>query len=236
MIIGTRKQLAKVNIDGLSVGGSIIAPVTSVRNLGSWFDQNLSMTPHINKICKAASFHIYNIRRIRKYLNNNATQTLVDSIVIGRLDYCNSLLYKVPAVHMSKLQRIQNSAARLVCSTPRFNHITPVLFSLHWLPVAYRIEFKILVLTFKAVYQLAPSYIYNLVRLKEKCKYQLRSSEELLLQLPMGKTKKTLGDRSFQIAAPTLWNSLPASVRDIDNFLVFKRTIKTYLFRKAFSC
>ena len=110
------------------------------------------------------------------------------------------------------------------------NHITLVLFSLHWLPVAYRIEFKILVLTFKAIYRLAPSYICNLVRLKEKCKYQLRSSEELLLQLPMGKTKKTLGDRSFQIAAPALWNSLPASVRDIDNFLVFKRTIKTVLF------
>ena len=91
---------------------------------------------------------------------------------------------------MSKLQRIQNSAARLVCSTPRFDHITPVLFSLHWLPVAYRIEFKILVLTFKAIYQLVPSYICNLVRLKEKCKYQLRSSEELLLQLPMGKQRK----------------------------------------------
>ena len=197
MIIGTRKQLAKVNIDGLSVSESIIAPVTSVRNLGSWFYQNPSMTPHINKICKAASFHIYNIRGIRKYLNNDATQTLVHSIVTGRLDYCYSHLYKVPAVHMTNLQRIQNSAARLVCSTPRFNHITPVLFSLHF-------EFKILVLTFK---------------------YQLRSSEELLLQLPMGKTKKTLGDRSFQIAAPTLWNSLPASVRDIDNFLVFKRTI-----------
>ena len=92
-----------------------------------------------------------------------------------------------------------------------------------------------LLVTFKAIYQLAPSYICNLVRLKEKCKYQLRSSEELLLQLPMGKTKKTLGDRSFQIAAPAPWNSLPASVRDIDNFLVFKRTIKTYLFRKAFA-
>ena len=85
------------------------------------------------------------------YLNNDATQTLVYSIVIGRLDYCDSLLYKVLAVHMSKLQRIQNSAARLVCSTPRFNHITPVLFSLHWLPVAYRIEFKILVLSFNSI-------------------------------------------------------------------------------------
>ena len=101
MIIGTRKLLAKVNIDGISVGESIIAPVTSVRNLGSWFDQNLSMIPHINKMRKAGSFHIYNIRRIRKYLNNDATQTLVHSIVIGRLDYYNSLLYKVPAVHIA---------------------------------------------------------------------------------------------------------------------------------------
>ena len=74
---------------------------------------------------------------------------------------------------MSKLQRIQNSAAWLVCSTPRFNHITPVLLCLHWVPIAYRIEFKILVLTFKAIYQLAPSCICNLVRLKEKCKYKL---------------------------------------------------------------
>ena len=82
----------------------------------------------------------------------------------------------------------------------------------------------------------APSYICNLVPLKEKCKYQLCSSEELPLQLHMGKTKKTLGERSSQIAAPTLWNSLPASVRDIDNFLVFKQTIKTYIFRKAFGC
>ena len=76
VIIGTRKQLAKVNIDGLSVGESIIAPVTSVRNLGSWFDQKLIMIPHIKKICKAASFYIYNIRRIRKYLNIDATQML----------------------------------------------------------------------------------------------------------------------------------------------------------------
>lgn len=155
MIIGTRKQVAKVNIDGLSVGESIIASLTSVRNLGLWFDRTLSTKLH-NKICTAASFHIYNIRQIRKYLNNDATQMLFHSIIIGRLDYCNSLLYKVPTVHMSKLQCIQNSAAWLVCSTRRFNHIIPLLFSLHWLPVAYHIKLKILILTFKAIYQLAP--------------------------------------------------------------------------------
>ena len=101
MIICKRKQPATVNIDGFSVGESIIAPVTSVRNLGSWFDRNLSMIPYINKICRAVFFHIYNISRIRKYLKNDATQTLVHSIVIGRFDYYNSLLYKVPAVHIA---------------------------------------------------------------------------------------------------------------------------------------
>ena len=107
MIIGTKKQLTKMNIDCLTVSESSIVPVTSVRNLGSWFDQNLSMIPHINKICNAASFYIYNIRRIRKYLTVDARHTLVHCIVIGRLDYCNCLLYKVPAIHISKLQHIQ---------------------------------------------------------------------------------------------------------------------------------
>lgn len=102
MIIGTRKQPTKGNIDGfLTIGESSIVPITSVRNLGLWFGQNLSMIPHINKICKAASFH--------------TLVHLFTHIVVSRLDYCNSLLYKVPAIHIClKLQRIQDSAARLV--------------------------------------------------------------------------------------------------------------------------
>ena len=155
------------------------------------------------------------------------------------LDYCNSLLYKVPAVHMTLWASYNAFKIVLPGSYAQLQGFI-ILHPSYFLCIGYLLptvkEFEILVLKFKAIYQLAPSYICNLVRLKEKCKYQLRSSEELLLQLPMGKTKKTLGDRSFQIAAPALWNSLPASVRDIDNFLVFKRTIKTYLFRKAFAC
>ena len=137
MIVGTRQQLAKVNIDQLCVGESSIVPVTSVKNLGSWFDKNMSMTTHIIKVCKAASFHLYNIRRIRKHLTSESTHCLVRATVIGRIDYCNSLLFKIPAVHIAKLQRIQNSAARLVYYIPRFEHITPVLYRLLWLPVSF---------------------------------------------------------------------------------------------------
>ena len=93
------------------------------------------MVTHINKLCKAVSFHLYNIRRIRKYLTSEATHSLVGAIVMSRVDYINSFLFNIPATHIGKLQRIQNCAARLVCRTPKFDHMTPILKRLNWLPV-----------------------------------------------------------------------------------------------------
>mgnify|MGYP000126220249 CR=1 FL=1 len=131
ILIGTRQQLAKVDIKGLVVGDATINPVTAVKNLGSWFDENMNMGCHINNMCKTLSFHLYNIRRIRKYLSKDSTRTLVHAFITARIDYCNGLLYGLTAARLNKLQRIQNSAARLVCSLPRFCHITPTLLSLH---------------------------------------------------------------------------------------------------------
>ena len=237
MIVGTRQQLAKVNIDQLCVGESSIVPVTLVKNLGSWFDKNMSMTTHIIKVCKAASFHLYNIRRIRKYLTSESTHCLVRATVIGRIDYCNSLLFKIPAVHIAKLQRIQNSAARLVYYIPRFEHITPVLYRLLWLPVSFRIEYKVLILTYKAIHGHAPPYSSDLIRTRERTNYNLRSSSQLLLQpYNATKTKKTLGDRAFQVASPGLWNGLPNDIRNAKTMDIFKSLVKTHLFRKAYAC
>ena len=109
---------------------------------------------------------------------------------------------------------MQNAAARLICSTPRFSHISPVLFSLHWLPVKFRIDFKILIITFKAIHGQAPDYICNLIKVRNFSTYGLRSNSELLLAPPSTKTKKTLGDRAFIAAAPSLWNKLTSAIRD----------------------
>ena len=226
IIIGTKQQLAKVNIDSLCVGDTSIVPVTSVKNLGVWFNEHISMVTHINKLCKAASFHLYNIRRIRKYLTSEATQSLVHTIIMGRLDYCNSLLFNTPATYVVKLQRIQNCAARLVSRTPKFDHITPTLKRLHCIPVCFRIEYKMLILTFKAIYGVAPSYICNLIKIREQTRFNLRSCKELLLEPSRVKTKKTLGDKSFQAAAPGLWNKLPSEIRAIRSYDHFKRAIK----------
>ena len=100
---------------------------------------------------------------------------------IGRIDYCNSLLLKIPAVHIAKLQRIQNSAARLVYYIPRLEHITPVLYRLHWLPVSFRIEYKVLILTYKAIHGHAPPYILDLIRTRERTNYNLRRLERVFL-------------------------------------------------------
>ena len=95
-----------------------------------------------------------------------------------------------------------------LCHVKSMTSITPILINLHWLPVRYRISFKILLLTFKALYGMAPSYIIDLIHTKTHTRYLLRSNEGVLLKHPSRKMKKSFGDRSFSVAAPTLWNAL----------------------------
>ena len=162
------------------------------RNLGTWFDSNLNLQEQIHKTCKSGFFHLYNIRRIRKYLSQESARTLVHAFIIGRIDYCNSLLFGLPSVHLLKLQRLQNAAARLISNVPRYTHITLVLCSLHWLPVKFRIDFKILLLTFKAIYGHARGYLIDLIAIKEQPRDNFRSASGLILKYSGLKLKMTL--------------------------------------------
>ena len=126
---------------------------------------------------------------------------------------------------------------RLLSSTTRFDHISPVMKDLHWLPVKYRIMFKLVVYPFKALHGSPPTYIHQLIRLKPQSNYNLRSNtEHLLLDLP-NKTKKTIGDRAFFAAAPTLWNALPDELRSraLGSLKTFMARFKTHYFKLAFS-
>ena len=163
LLIGTKQQLAKVNVRHVKVGNADIVPHSPVKNLGLRLDSNLSMVEHITKASSAAFFHLYNIRRIRKYLSKENTETLIHAFVSSRIDYCNSLLYGVPNCHLHKLQRVQNAAARLIFEESKYCHVTLLLKSLHWLLVKYRIIFKVLFITFKAIHGLAPVYISELI-------------------------------------------------------------------------
>ncbi|KAK3567182.1 hypothetical protein QTP86_011887 [Hemibagrus guttatus] len=147
----------------ISLSNSMISPTASARNLGVTMGNQLSFSSHVTNVTRSCRFLLYNIRRIRPFLSTQATQVLVQSLVISRLDYCNSLLAGLPLNAIRPLQMIQNAAARLVFNLPKFSHTTPLLHSLHWLPVAARIRFKTLMLAYKAKNGPAPSYLKALV-------------------------------------------------------------------------
>ena len=136
--------------DCITFAGTEINTTKKARNLGVIMDTNLSFSSHINEICKKSTLAVRSIGRIRKYLSLGGLKMLVNTLVILRLDYCNCLLHGIPKYQTDqrdKLQRIQNTAARLVMGLKRSDHVTPILKNLHWLPVVKRIEFKILLIT-----------------------------------------------------------------------------------------
>ena len=188
----------------------------------------------ISKACNATFYHLRNLRRVTKYLSRDSLIALVHAFITSRLDYRNGLLFGLPNVQIAKLQRVQNAAARLILGIEKFSHITPALYELHWLPVSLRIDYKIILLTFKCIHGLAPTYLSDLISIKSNSLYNLRYTGKLLLDHPKGKMLTTLGARSFSAAAPKLWNGLPLELRQGTSLNSFKSRLKTYVFKKYF--
>ena len=159
IVIETRQQLCNLQACAISVGHDTITASTQVKNLGCWLESHLSMSKHVTSVCKSAFYHLHNIRPIKNYLSWENLLTLVHAFITSRLDYCNSLVCGVPKDQISKLERVQNAAARLVMDIGKYSHVTPSLYDLHWLPVHARIHFKILLLTFKVSHGKAPAYL-----------------------------------------------------------------------------
>ena len=148
----------------ISIGQKNISISTSksCKSLGVMFDHHVSMDVQLKNICRSALFRIRNVSAIRHLLPSVAAQ-LMHSLVTSRLDYCNSILYGLPDCKINRLQRVQNIAARVVSRCSKYDHITPILKSLHWLPVKMRILFKILLLAYNCVNGLAPEYMCDLL-------------------------------------------------------------------------
>ncbi|MEJ4599689.1 hypothetical protein SJ928_14005 [Enterococcus faecium] len=210
-----------------------LASTSTVRNLGVIFDEDLSLNSHVKQVTKSAFFHLRNIRKIRNILTQEDAEKLVHAFVTSRLDYCNALFSCCTNSLVKNLQLVQNAAAPVLTRTGSRDHISPVLASLHWLPVKFRIEFKILLLTYKALNDKAPIYVKNLI--VPYCPSRtLRSLNARLLAVPrVCRSRK--GGRAFSYQAPLLWNQLPTSVREADSLSTFKARVKTFLFDKAFS-
>ena len=190
------------------------------------------MQDQVNNICKTSYFYIRLLGKLRKFLDKETGAMITHAFITSRLDYCNSLLYGISSSLVAKLQRILNTAARIVTRTKINNHITPVLKSLHWLPVEQRCVFKTALLTFKVIHGLAPSYLCELIRYRSSSR-DLRSVNDVLLDVP--KSRSCIGSRAFVFSAPKLWNSLPFDICTCVSLTSFKLKLKTYLFHEAFN-
>ena len=219
------------NMPPLSIGNCNIVPSSNIRNLGVTMDEHLTLFTHVNSIVRSAFLKIREISYYRRFLTLDSTKTLMHAYVTSRVDYCNSLLFGLPNNLIRKLQSVLNTAARVVTMTRKYDSITPVLYGLHWLPMKYRIQFKLLLLVFKALNGLAPSYLSDKLSYKPVCK--LRFSCQYLLVVPRSNLK-SYGDRCFSVAGPKLWNSLPKKLRICESLESFKRDLKTHLFKCAF--
>ena len=229
----TSRFVATNELLPVRIGNTDVISSSHVRDLGVVLDKNMTMSQHVSNICRNASFALYNIGKLRAYLDQPSTEKLVHAFVSSRQDGCNSLLYGLPDCEINRLQRVQNAAARLVIRAKRRTSADVILRQLHWLPIRKRILFKMLLLTFKAIHGLAPQYITDMLS-SHTSKRHLRSSthEAPLLHRPLLKEIRTAtyGDRAFSSAAPKAWNQLPTHIRAAPTVQCFKSRLKTHLF------
>ena len=158
--------------------------------------------------------------------------TLVRAHVFSKLDYANALLSGSKNKYVYRLQRLQNRADRIVFQVPRRHSTSPLLNSLHWLPIDKRIKFKILLYIYKALNDLSPVYLKDCIATHVPSREGLRSSRDVT-RLSIPKSSRRIGDGSFSVFGPTLWNTLPHTIRSSQTVSAFKRNL-TLIYSSVF--
>lgn len=233
---GSRSNLNKLSRCDLSVkvGCEVIQPSHVVRNLGVHLDAQLSMKQHIAKVAAACFYHLRRLRQIRRRVGKEVTVRLVLALVTPRLDYCNSMLAGLPQITLEPLQRVQNAAVRLIFDLGPRDHVTSSLLQLHWLPIRWRIEYKLCTLMYSVHTGRCPAYLSDITQCVAygHPRPGLRSAASNKYVTPRLRTK--FGERAFSHAGPAAWNALPAYIRDEPDSAAFKRRLKKHFFCAAF--
>ena len=240
MIIGTDNQrniLSKFL--PVNILGNDLYPSTSVRNLGVIFDSDFKFSKHVSSICSSCFYHIRDFSRVRRHLDTSAAIILANALVSSRLDYCNSLFYSLRQCDKKRLQHVQNTLCRIVSRKSRFTSITPERKKLHWLPIEYRIQFKINLLTFKTLNSSSPPYLKVCLNPYSSNYNTRRSNPNQLILQTVNYNKKIHSSfkhlqHSYAYSAPRLWNNLPHHVRSSPKISTFRKRLKSHLFSLAY--
>jgi hypothetical protein len=215
-------------VNTVDLGCLSVSPASSFRSLGATIDDTLSFDEHVDNVCKSYNFHIRVLRHIRRHICEDEAKTIACSMVNGQLDYCNSVLYRTSSSNINKLQRVKKSVACIISRRRPSDHNTHVREDLHWLPVQYRIQYKLAVLTFNVLTTQESSHPHDLVQFHSSTR-QLRSYGRGLLQVD--RVTSAFAERAFRRSDPAVWNILPQHlITDLSNFSVFKRHLKSELY------
>ncbi len=191
------------------------------------FDSNLSFDSHISSICKTDFFYLKNISKLRPMFSMSNAEMLIHAFMTSRLDYCNALLGGCSARLIKIPQMVQKAEARVLTRIRKYNHISLVLTTLHWLPIKHRIDYFFLLISYKALNGLTPQYLREfLSHYSPPRPLQSQNSGHLIIPRI---SKLTAGGRSFFYLAPKLWNNLSNNVRPVDTFCHFKSRLKTLI-------
>ena len=218
----------------LNVNGHQITMSKTLRNLGVIMDPNMTMSSQIGNLCRTLRLQLKKIASIRSYLPTSVAKTLITSLILSRLDYCNSLLAGTNKEQINRLQRVQNAAAKLVLCKKQLPHSLPILYELHWLPVKERIDYKIALICYKCINDSAPVYLSSLLEFYTPNRNLRSSSDKYKLKTISRVNYKSFGEKSFAWSGPKIWNSLPLSLRSVDTIDTFKRRLKHYLFLSTY--
>ena len=208
--------------------GTAPSPTDHARNLGIILDSSLSMARQVNAVSSSCFHTLRLLRKIFKWIPIDARRTVTQALVSSKLDYGNALYAGINKKLQTRLQRIQNAAARLFLDIPRHSHIHAHMRDLHWLPVNKRITFKLLTHAYKALHNIRPAYLNHRLSFYTPPK-QLRSAQ-LALATISRIWKNTAGGRSFSYLTAQTWNTMPLHLRQSPSLAQFRKDLKTWLF------
>jgi len=234
MWCSSNRRTSQLPTDCIDIAGASVQPVKTVRDLGVLIDANLSATSHVRMVVAKGFAALRQLSQIRRFVSDDCFRSLVVALIHSRLDYGNFVLVGLPACRQRLLQSVLNAAAQLTFRLRRYDHITDSLAILHWLQIPERINYKLAVLTFRALHGQSPVYLdvfhHAADNVSRRC---LRSSTSGKLEVPSYRLMSA-GRRSFSVAGALLWNSLPQTLQSETSITAFRSRLKTHLFRQSY--
>ena len=226
IIYGSRQELKKCVTNNINVTGEVVDKTDCITYLGVWLDATLLLKHHITQKCRTAMWNLQKPKAICLFLTTEVCHTVVRGIVCSHLDYVNAIFADLPACEISKLQRVQNIAAKFIHNRTWYDSSEQAGHGVHWLPTRAVIQHKVLSLMYKSLNGMAPQYLQDLITLCPVARLGLRS-EKSFQQLVIPFTKrKTLASRAFSSVSPRLWNQLPMDIKKSQTLTVLKPNLK----------